>query len=97
MSKYLLSVKETYRADSETEATTLINDAKTETSAFTLDKYDCTYKERKAKGEVVDSYYKVTLVKTFDDEKNPCRNTLVKYDSENIWDEPEEKVIHGTI
>lgn len=89
MSKYLLSVKETYRADTETEATELIAQAKANLG-FTLDKYDCTFKERKAKGEVIDSYYKVSLTKVFDNEKEPCGSTYISYTTTEL-NEPEEE------
>lgn len=100
MSKYLLNVKETYRADTETEAAELIAQAKA-SIGFTLDKYDCTFKERKAKGEVIDSYYKVSLTKVFDNEKEPSGNTQVTYLSADLTTEPEEKkeevVFHATL
>lgn len=64
MSKYLIKTVETYRVDSEEEANTAIVEAKQD-STFELSKYQCEYKEKKIKGEVVDSYYLVTFTKTF--------------------------------
>lgn len=66
--KYLINTTETYRVDNESEAQTLIEEAK---AAGTLNKYSCVYKERKQKGEVIDSWYRVTLTKVFTDEKEP--------------------------
>ena len=42
MSKYLISVQETYRADTETEAARLIEEAK-ESSEVILAKYNCEH------------------------------------------------------
>lgn len=99
MSKYLTKVHEIYRADTETEATMLIQEAKKD-KTFTLDKYNCEHKERKAKGEVIDNYYRVTLIKSFDDEKEPCNSVQIAYLSADLADEPEEEkeevVFHAT-
>jgi hypothetical protein len=81
MSKYLISVQEVYRADSETEATHLIEEAKN-ASDFALAKYNCEHKERKAKGEVIDEYYKVTLHKSFTSEKEPDRQVEIFYEEQ---------------
>ena len=53
--KYLINTTEVYRVDSEAEAAQLINDAKQE-SGYILGKYTSQYKERKQKGEIIDSY-----------------------------------------
>ena len=78
MAQYLLEVTETYRADSEKEAAQLIEDAKND-NKYTLSKYTSTFKERKQKGEVVDTYYKVVLTKKFDDEKEPIGDASIEY------------------
>lgn len=70
MSKYLISKVEVYRADTENEAVALIASAKN-SSDYTLTKYSRDYKEKKQKGEIVDSWYKVSLTKVYDDEKEP--------------------------
>lgn len=70
MSKYLITAVETYRIDSEAEAKQAIEEAKKDKN-FTLTKYTSEYKEVKEKKEVVDTYYKVCLTKTFTDIKNP--------------------------
>jgi len=78
MSKYLISVVENYRVDTEQEAINMIQEAK-DSNQYALPKYSSQYKERKQKGEVVDAYWKVSLTKVFDDEKEPCGNTSVEY------------------
>lgn len=77
--KYLINTTEVYRVDSEAVVDQLIAEAK-EDPNFTLVKYNREYKERKSKGEVVDSWYKVSLVKRFTDEKEPDRCTTITYE-----------------
>lgn len=79
MSKYLIKVEEVYRADSEAEGAQLIEEAKHDVH-FDLTKYSAVRKEKKVKGEVVDSWIKVTLQKTFDDEAMPCGTVKVTYE-----------------
>jgi len=76
--KYLLTTTEVYRVSSEEEATTLIAEAKKE-SGYILSKYSSQYKEKKSKGEVIDYYWKVTLVKEFNSEKEPMANVEITY------------------
>ena len=76
--KYLLTTTEVYRVESENEAKKMIEEAK-EDNHFILKKYTSEYKERKQKGEVIDTYWKVSLVKTFTDEKEPQLRTVVSY------------------
>jgi len=71
MATYLISKTEAYRADTENEATNLIEGAK-KSRDYTLVKYSRDYKEKKQKGDVVDSWYKVSLTKVYDDEKEPA-------------------------
>ena len=78
MSKYLIKTTEEHRADSEAEAAELINAAK-EDGRYLLSKYSSVKKERKQKGEIIDEYYIVTLVKVFDDAKEPCGEAIVEY------------------
>ncbi len=75
MSDFLITATEVYRVDSEGAADYLINTAK-EDPTYALIKYNCEHKVRKAKGEIIDEWFKVTLVKSFNDEKEP--GTLVK-------------------
>lgn len=81
MSKYLVSTTETYRVDSESEATRAIEEAKKENS-YTLSKYTNEHKERKSKGEVIDEYWKLTLTKNFNDIKEPNSIITVDYEVE---------------
>jgi hypothetical protein len=78
MAKYLLKTTEEHRADSEVEAAELINAAKSD-GRYVLSKYSSVKKERKAKGEIIDEYFIVTLVKVFDDAKDPCGEASVEY------------------
>ena len=77
--KYLINTTETYRVDSETEAEELIAQAKG-AKEYELAKYTREYKEKKSKGEVVDSWMKVVLTKKFTDEKEPERTVEVAYE-----------------
>jgi hypothetical protein len=70
MSRYLIQTTEIYRADSEIEAQEIIGAAKA-AAEYTLTKYSSEKKEVKAKGEVVDEYYKISLTKAFTDIKDP--------------------------
>ncbi len=82
--KYLLKTTEEYRVSTEEEATQLIDDAKKE-SGYILQKYGSQYKERKQKGEVIDAYFKVTLVKMFTEEKEPNFQTKVTYEQDSAY------------
>lgn len=57
-------VVETYRADSEDEVNDLIENAKAD-SSFDLAKYSSEYKEKKSKGDVVDSGWVTQLTKVY--------------------------------
>ena len=81
MSKYLTTVNETYRVDSEGEAKELIESAKA-APEYQLIKYTSEHKERKAKGEIIDEYYKVVLTKVFNSEKEPEDVVTVIYEVE---------------
>ena len=81
MAKYLITTTEVYRVDSESEVDAAIAEAKADDS-FNLVKYNREYKERKSKGEVIDSWYKLSLVKSFNDEKDPITTVDVTYEVE---------------
>nr|DAL81127.1 MAG TPA: hypothetical protein [Bacteriophage sp.] len=74
--KYLIDTTEIYRVDSEAEADQLLETAK---ASGVLNKYSCVYKERKQKGEIIDSWYRVTLNKKFTDEKDPTTQITISY------------------
>ena len=78
MAKYLCQVQEIYRVDSEAEAANLIEAAKKD-NTFTLLKSSTEYKTIKAKGEIIDEYWKTTLVKHFTDLKEPDCTVSVDY------------------
>ena len=78
MAKYLCQVQEIYRVDSEAEAANLIEAAKKD-NTFTLLKSSTEYKTIKAKGEIVDEYWKTTLVKHFTELKEPDCTVSVNY------------------
>ena len=77
--KYLCETQEKYRVDSEEEAKNFIEEQK-RSSKYSLKKYASELKERKVKQEVVDSWYQVTLVKVFNDAKEPVEEFEVKYE-----------------
>ena len=77
--RYLLETTESYRVENEAEAKELIEEAK-KGGSYIFKKYTSQYKERKQKGEVVDAWYKVTLVKGFNDEKEPDNQVGITYD-----------------
>lgn len=79
MSKYLISTTEVYRADTEEEAEALISEAKNDGS-YELKKYNCAYKDQKQKGEVIQEWYQVSLLKSFTDEKEPDKMTNISYE-----------------
>jgi hypothetical protein len=79
--RYLIQTIETYRADTEPEAKGVIEEAKA-AGEYTLTKYSSEKKEVKAKGEVIDEYYKVTLTKLFTDIKEPTSVANVIYEVE---------------
>ena len=81
MSKYLVSTTETYRVDTENEATKAIEEAK-QNGSYVLGKYTSEHKERKSKGEVIDEYWKLTLTKLFNDIKEPDSIVNVNYEVE---------------
>ncbi len=78
MSRYLINVTETYRVDNEIEAMDLINEAR-ESNSEILNKYSTVKRTKKEKGEIIDEWYRVTLEKQIDDEKDPIRQVRVNY------------------
>lgn len=65
----LLNTTEVYRVDEEPEAKALINTIKTEglTKGYSIKSYSISYKEKRAKGEVVDKGYLVKVTKEYSD------------------------------
>ncbi len=79
MSKFLVSTTEVFRVDTDEEAKGLIEEAK-RSSMFELGKYSSEFKVKKQKGEIIDEWYKVTLVKHFNDEKEPTQHIKPNYE-----------------
>lgn len=77
--KYLIQTTEVYRVDTEDQVKEMIEEAKND-NRFLLLKYTSQYKERKQKGEVIDSWYKVTFTKGFADEKEPEATATINYE-----------------
>lgn len=77
--KYLIQTTEVYRVDSEDQVKEMIEEAKSD-NKFQLLKYTSQYKERKAKGEVIDAWYKLTFTKGFTEEKEPEVTTTINYE-----------------
>lgn len=79
MAKYLISTCETYRVDSEQGAKELIESAK-EDNQYELSKYSCIHRERKVKGEVEDEWWRVSLTKCFNEEKEADIEVKITYE-----------------
>ena len=79
MSKYLVSTVETYRVDTEAEATQAIEEAK-KNGSYVLGKYTSEHKTRKAKGEIIDEYWKLSLTKLFNDIKEADTPVTINYE-----------------
>lgn len=82
--KYLIETTEVYRVDNEEEAKVVVEEAK---RTSTVSKYNCVYKSRKQKGEIIDEWYKVSITKKWDDEKEPSGSTKVSYGADSAWSE----------
>lgn len=67
--KTLIKTTDVYRVDSEGEAMQMINDCKNDAASegYMLTKSSNVIKTKKSKGEIIDSWYIVTLEKTFND------------------------------
>lgn len=83
--KYLIQTQEVYRVSSENEAANLIAEAK---KSFTVLKSSTEYKTIKAKGEIVEEYWKVTITKQFTDIKEPEMTYEVNYRAGSGFPEP---------
>lgn len=88
MAKYLIKTTEEYRVNSENAAADLIAEAKRD-NRFMLLKSSTAYKPIKAKGDIVDEYWLVTLVKQFTEAKEPDCVVSVEYTVDNgIFPDP---------
>lgn len=78
MSSYLVRVTEQYRCDTENEAQELIRRAK-EDPTYSITKTSNEIKTLKQKGEVVDEWRRVIIVKEFNNEKEPDSDVMPFY------------------
>lgn len=69
MSKYLINRIDTFRVDTEEEAKVFIEQLKQ--GSGELLKHSIEYKEQKAKGEVIQSWYRLVVKRQYNDEKEP--------------------------
>lgn len=79
MGNFLITTTETYRVLSEHAAQELIDAAKAD-GTYELVKYNCEHKEKKAKGDVVDDWYRVILTKRFNNELEPENRYDITYE-----------------
>lgn len=79
MSKYLCSVIENYRVDTEVEVDELIETARA-SGIYNLKKSSAQKKEVKAKGEIVDEFLLVSLTKEIQNPKEPEVYVELKYE-----------------
>jgi len=68
MARLLTKQTDNYRVDTEEEAVEMIQDAKDNQSrgGYTLTKSGYTMKTKKSKGEIIDSWFIVSLEKSFE-------------------------------
>lgn len=83
---YLTKVVETYRIGSEKEVEAFLAELKKD-RRFTVAKYSSTKKEKKQKGEVVDSWIRFEVTKIFNDEAEANRIIDIDYNIHNSFAE----------
>ena len=68
MAQLLMKTTDVFRVDTEEEAMAMIEDAKEKqmTGGFSVTKSGYVLKTKKAKGEIVDSWYICTIERTFE-------------------------------
>jgi hypothetical protein len=80
MAKYLISTTEVYRVDSESEAKNLIEEAR-KNGAGQITKSSSEYKAQRQKGEIVQDWYRVSITRSHDDEKEPIGSTTIAFNA----------------
>lgn len=70
MAKYLINRTDIFRVDNEQEAKDFIEELK-KTSGGDVIKHSIEYKEQKSKGELIQSWYRVTVKTVYNEEKEP--------------------------
>lgn len=78
MAKYLIKTVETYRTDSEAEAVELVDAAKRD-PRYEVIKSTVETRTMKLKGEIVDEWKRVSITKTFAEEKEPFGSLMPDY------------------
>lgn len=81
MANYLIRTTEIYRCDTEEEAKNLIEEAK-QSGIYTVIKSSSEIRTTKQKGEIVDEWRRVTIMKEFTSEKEPEMSVKVAYGEE---------------
>ncbi len=76
---YLIKTTEVYRVKTEEQAKNFIEEQK-QNDTYEITKYATERKDRKVKGEIVESYYQTTITKVFNDIKDPVDKVTVKYE-----------------
>ena len=76
---YLIKTTEVYRVETEEQAKNFIEEQK-QNDTYEITKYATERKDRKVKGEIVESYYQTTITKVFNDIKDPTDKVAVKYE-----------------
>ncbi len=82
MSTFLIKVTEQYRCGTESEAKSLLEEAK-KNHMYSVIKSSDEIKTVKQKGEVVDEWHRVTITKEFNNEKEPEQFVMPSYQEED--------------
>lgn len=84
MGRYLITVSETYRVSTEEEAQALIEEAKSDTR-YDIKKYSSEHKEvKETKTHDGDQWERVTIIKTFNDEREPYNKINISYQDPSL-------------
>ncbi len=84
---YLIKTTEIYRTDSEEEAKDLVEKAKHD-NKYEVVKSIIENRQQKSKGEIVDEWKRVTITKSFSEEKEPW-GTLMPFYTDTKEEETE--------
>lgn len=76
---HLIKTTEVYRVETEDEAKKFIEKQK-QNDSYEMIKYSSEYKVKKVKGQIEEEWFRVTLVKNFDDEKDPIGSVKISYE-----------------
>ena len=76
---YLIKTTDVYRVETEEQAKNFIEEQK-QNDAYEITKYATERKDRKVKGEIVESYFQTTITKVFNDIKDPYNKITVTYE-----------------